>query len=752
MEYFAKGRDLGRYYLLGLAPLGLAIGLPVTLSRIYSSRLIHIIPDLYLPVSEAVGQAAILGYPKGRENLVFASGILLAAAAALAAFFVYWAFGLGNKSAPSESEPEISPKKYDFLKLFLAVFLLTLPTIPNIKEVFNPLFVNGKSEGWDYLNLASWSYYRHLGLQSFKDFWFPYGLAGFLYSKAPLDILYSQLHRFLIALVIVFSFHALFRKGLVTSLIFSFLLILVRENETFQAVDRYMLPISLILFAAAYLFSERARIIGLGLGLWASYVFIMEPSQLVYSIPGLAALFFGSLVISGERNRLNELLRAIYPSFIAFIVPTLCFIGILLIQGRLGAVIDTYARMASCTVYCSTDLPGGVEDWFKRSLTHIGYSLRWLLIFFGLGIFFFLTSRNKNQKEKSLAVVALVTIGLMVFLKLIVRPHIINHILPIIYVTGIICFTLFISFHNPKQRAVLLVWGLLFVRPQMIEKYWTKIIRAPHQISETFDTLLFEARTPREAYETLFSWSNLVQEYPWVQGVKEILDNVSGVIGRPPKVFVLGDESYIYNGLRQIPPKYINLYNTSNIWDQKELVSILSLSQPDVVIYSKASTEFDLVPNQVRTPIIHSYVIGGHALFAETPRFVFLAPRQNNLDTLVFWQNVFGSELKLGGIPAASKLGAAKECSSDPVPSDCVPVWEFQIDNSLFTEKYFSPRFKNGKTKISAKIQVIPSADKYQVRADRLWFWSLRKRWRVILPKGVKGKLVYRQLDRDSLY
>jgi hypothetical protein len=122
-------------------------------------------------------------------------------------------------------------------------------------------------------------------------------------------------------------------------------------------------------------------------------------------------------------------------------------------------------------------------------------------------------------------------------------------------------------------------------------------------------------------------------------------------------IYNLGNEPLTYVLLKKPVPFYTNVYNESPIYAQQTTVQWLARYQPNYVFWDATADTFDGVPDQIRIPLVYSYVLQHYRFRVSDGRYQFLQ-RSDSADKpdFAYWIKMLGANLDLRYIPAASTL------------------------------------------------------------------------------------------------
>jgi hypothetical protein len=754
VEVISAPRGRWRSTVQSLFPLLFLLGIPTSLDLYISIFSASTLAPHYESVGEAVGFSIYHGDLKPNEFTIFYGVVLAAVLIGGLVGFIYKRVNsnpIFERCQPNTYNNITEGKVPSVIILLSLVFLITIIFCPNLKAVFEDLSRVSFFHNWDSINIEGWNYLNQLGFKVFRDYWFPYGSSGFLLSRDVTSLFLSQLHRLIIFLFLGSSLFYVFNRSYFWPILSLLLLILLKERELLSALDRYLMSVSLVLGTSAFLFNQRSNFMGVILGLFAAYVFIVEPSQCVYAFIGVVFLLSVYLGRAFSTGNLKGAFSYLLVPMLSLGISLFIYLYYLQANNQLIPFFETYLRLSSCKVYCSTVIPGGIASWFRNQLSIDGMAVLSTLVCLSCGIFWSLTEKDKKNVNLGFTIVAVSLACLMIYQKQIVRPHVLSHFSSVIVINGLLAIFLLSQKFSIRQKVILYVWvycvfSMLGPRP-----LWDHLINTPLKMSANFDLISMRDKS-KEVYQDLFTEQRLGESYPLIKSVSSVLQQLKGASDKYPSFYILGDDSYVYHVFRQTPPKFTNIYNTSNIEDQKELVEWLVRSKPELIIWPSSFVQFDNVPNVVRAPIIYKYVVDNYEPFLERGSLVFLRGKNKKELNVEFWKGKLGKQLDLGGVPGASSLGGFPECRYSSVESLCVPVVEVKLKMPVTSRQQRVVRFSADNFTFDVVFKTLPGVQSYFIRTDRLWFWNFSSDWKITRGGGRRLNLTGRALNNDILY
>ncbi len=709
------------------------------------------LPKRYSPIDLSVGQASYAGYPKGTEFLLYKESLLLVVAlGVLAGTLVRLCKRYRQKGGilaavrslvscsdcPSigVSEPLRRSKVQIFgdiaiiAALTLHYFLLMFPALSsNLHALQQPLSKGIALGGFDGANVFTWCAFRVFGFMAHRDYWFPYtGFYNALYDT-PMDLLRNHVHTTIVWGVVLFGAYRLANFSKLGVLATSLFLYLMAFNGLLGGHSRYLMGIGLVLVASvSFLVTARPLVWAL-FGAYLGYVLGKEPHQVIYS--SLALILIVALGYQRWRASTVTMMGCVG---IGLGATTLVWLLPLVQSQQLENFLAFFIQAGG--MLSSVAVPSEIVGWIVAPAGPDSLLLLGGLSLLVIGAYFTVGATVRNSLSP--LVTAAFGLGLLfsiVFTKQLVRPHIATQLVGIPLFGWLLLTLAWSQTWTTRQR----VWfticlGCFFAHLDASAfgptNLWNQSKRIAFIKPDVTVALNPEIRA-LEVEEKLYSLSRFTPALPFLSELSSLLDRDASTEGSRPLVYVLGDASFVYPVLHQLPPRFISFYDGSDIRAQTETVSWIGLNEPKYVIWNPAEKSFDGVPNVVRTPKVFAYIsrhyrferdLGGmHLLIRKDyPK----SPKGPPADPM-YWSRAIGAELELGALPALSSIRYREICSPGSV-AFCEPVIRIDLKHKASSRQLRKIDMVRGKEKYTISFLTQPKMRSYSIKASSIWFSS----------------------------
>jgi hypothetical protein len=698
-------------------------------------------------VNKAIGQAAFTGLAKNVEFRSFWAAVTVAAIFAVISG-AFWRRMNDRTDAGEMAAVPARSEKFSFLLLAGLILGFALLSFPS----FNIIRIH--LAYYDSQNFETWKYFRYLGMVPFRDFWYPYG--GFYYFSLPFppDALYAWLNKLVVFGVISTSVYILSERPRWRNLLLLMLCWWAMSLSFLVEWERYFLSMALILLFAAAV-HRRGRVLFIGWGLYAGYVFFAEVAQLIYSIPSCVIILCYAYVLEKNRDDRRQLIvhGLISATIAAFSIGYYLFV--LSRNGALHEFMQFYETMDSMADYATRHAK--IDQWFTElSLENVLLSLTLCLTMSSLWHFF---SPAKRDVRDTLPL-AVSVLTLFLFQKQILRPSIVPEILGVPLLGSAVSFLLLQQHESWRRRwwawtiPAVIVGALLIFGPH------AKVIQAElmrmASLSEDIQAAFVSDEERRRAEQWFFEPSSfIIDGIPGHALRGHFLEKMS--LERKDDLFVLGDDSYLYIVLDQQAPFYVTFYNQSILYSQLNSVAWLEQHKPKYVVWKSSFTQFDAVPNIVRVPLLFEKVMEKY-VYADTVGAFHLLRRKrpNEAVTFDFWRRTLGATVDLGFIPSRS----APKGSEVHHPGN--------EGYSTFLNVMVQEPVHGKKNDILFTVDGVPytvsfrergNIQKYSIYLNRVWFWQLARKIHhepLLIPQerepGISMEVKNLMLLNDILY
>jgi hypothetical protein len=707
------------------------------------------LPQRYLPIDLSVGQASYSGYPKGTEFLLYQWSLLMVVAVGLLTALVVRLWRdyrrLGSligalrcfvlSPASLEGSVVATAKRTNvqrvtdvaMLSLFpLYYFLVMFPDLrANLGALQQPLAGGTGLGGFDGSNVFTWCALRVFGFMAHRDYWFPYaGFHNALYDT-PMDLLRNHLHTTAVWGVVLCGVYRVTQFSKLSVLAAALFLSLMSFNGLLGGHSRYLMSLGLVLCASvAFLMTARPTVWVL-FGAYLGYVLGQEPHQVIYS-----SLAIALILISGYSSWRTAPLTMLLCVGAGAAVAIAVWLVPLVRQQQLDGFLAFFIRAGG--MLSSVAVPSEIVRWMSAPIDVDSVLLLGGLALLLIGVH--VRVAGFVRRERSPLVITALALGLLflvVFTKQLVRPHIATQLVGIPLFGGLLLALEWAKTWTARQR----VWcavclGCFFAHLDLsgfgVTKLWDyskRIASVKPYISLAMDP---EIRTQRTE-EQLYSLSRFTSASPFLVELAAILERDEPSEGSRPLVYVLGDESYVYPVLRQLPPRFVSFYDGSDIRAQTETVSWLGLYEPKYVLMNPAATSFDGVPNVVRVPKVFGYVVK-HYRFHRSLGGMHLLIRRDDTsvgkvrsEDLQYWSTTLGVELDLGALPSLSTIRYREVCTEGSVAL-CEPVIRVNLKQRANGRQPRTIELKRGGESFRISFLTHAGMRSYSIKASSVWF------------------------------
>ena len=285
--------------------------------------------------------------------------------------------------------------------------------------------------------------------------------------------------------------------------------------------------------------------------------------------------------------------------------------------------------------------------------------------------------------------------------------------------------------------------ALLFVQlgqDQLLDVWWPGVQQAPRKAASAIGALTVDRKItpllrPGLTAKRLTSFPHETVAATEARGIAG-----SG------KVYVLGDAGLIYPILGQRPYWQINNYDSSPYLQQRRVVAQLESDPPAVVLVDRRDLFFDGVPNVLRTPLVHDFVVERYQFSHSVGQFDVLLPSRVTQPDWPYWTELLGDSLPLGRLPAATTAQTGNRClSSSP---DCAAYLRIGLRRHGTTVKVLDVTTAAGTFAVSYEQR--PGDGELYIPLGRLWFstddevtWQSREDQEVSLEHFHLGGILY---------
>jgi hypothetical protein len=723
------------------------------------------------PVTDNIGYASYFGVSKGEDyNLFFVALLLHLLSTVVFAYLVRFCTKRRAVSIDA-AEPTVTKTKILVIKsfaIFSGLILLAFYTLPNFSEALATAQFAKFSDQYDSQNLVSWSYFIFKGLLPMRDFWYPYSNFAFLgYGMGLTErfaTIANYLENFVVFVVLLYSLYRVSSNSVLLFIATLLLLVILRELSIIDRFDRYFLGIDLV-FLYYFLVTDRRQVMRIIFTLFFSLIVLLEPSQLLLTAPILILMTVIYLIKAGRIEFIKFIKWLALPTVILVLF---CSVYVLLLKRN-----DQLTEFLRFYTTLSKQSWGGAFiakpiEWLKYPTGQESWLTWTIFILLDLSVFYYLTQLQRAFSFVKLLPFIVVLVSFLQFQKQILRPHMALQILELPLVGFLLLgYYLLVDCrkYSGKANAALLIYsglycgffgniffkeGAGFIYPQILERRVSNASNLSNNLATLFSDQSHWSTALQQMYQkSAFSFDGLNGELY----AKNFIEHFQ--LQSTDKIYVLGDDSYLYRLLEKHPPFYITFYNASPLFAQQNTMQWLESNKPRYVLWDSQFKDFDNVPNFVRVPLIFDYIISHYAFQERFGKLDILRERQEGeMIDLNYWRTSLGDNINLKYIPSFSKL-AEQQLTTGAITRD---ILQIKIDNpQKDRERIVS--FKIDGYDFSLGFTEREGVKEYALPLRRLWFWNAGSAAsRQIVPRLLQAekndrlKIIRLKFDREILY
>ncbi len=575
---------------------------------------------------------------------------------------------------------------------------------------------------FDSQNIFTWEFLRFQGKLPWRDYWFPYG--GFYDRLAPLypDLLIEFLNDLLLIAIFAWFGLKVFGNRLWMMIGCCALFVFFQSAGVFWpgASPRYFLSFALVLIAAVTVQEASIRYF-VALGAFFIYVISQEASQAIFAAPACALLIGAGIVFTSTKPGRLRLFKSFGMGTLTGAFGLAIYFEALYRNRQIAEWWTFISKLNDSAAYGAIAAP--ISEWVSlRSGLASGLLLLIALLLLGGVVHVIWPSDRRNVY--TFLPLSLGILSWMMFQKQVIRPGIEAQIMPIpIFGAVLLLFQRVAG--KPSRRifgwlsfsvAALFCCFILDAGP------WNNSLmpqlRRLRDIPSDLNAAFFSGnrwRTADQAYfaPALFQFTGLGPGSTNGAQVRDCLRAVAPTTSNEA-VYVLGNDPLLYLLLQKQVPFYTNIYNESPIYSQQRTVHWLERYQPRYVFWDASVNEFDGVPNQIRVPLVYTYILERYRLTGTGENYQILqrlTPAEP--PDLAYWTKMLGPTLDLGYIPATSKI-------ADPgTGTGHADVLEFYLVAPRQGAEVSVPVIFGDKT-LTISLRQVDNKRTYFVRLDRI--------------------------------
>ena len=681
-------------------------------------------PDAFRDqVNLAVGNAPYNGVSKFRQQLLFALTVAGAALVpVIAAFAGAW---LRRRSGRPPSTVATAPDERAHLSRAARISLAAVPGVVALVAALPDLrLLAAKATavyepGWDANLILFWRYLvQETDLVPVKDYFWPYGFQWLFTLPVPTGALISYVtFTSLWALVGIGSYMTLSRyfagRSLVArSLLLSALPVLVLLGGDGQVESRYIAPTALVLLFAGIREGERVlswRRLLFALAL--VMVVLLEVAQAIYALPAIVVLAAARAWVEPGERRARQLLAQVG----TVAVPLGVAAAVLAATDTLSRTLDWYG--AGRALNATYGFPKPIDAWAHDPTDVSGFVYWAVPLGICLGVYAVAARRGKPQS------IGCVVVALGIATTVMMQKQVLRGIddpnlwFPSIFV---LAFWAVSEISSPavwrwaSVGAVAGVLAALTVTSGNAKSGWRLVSAAPRTLAHDVSFLADGRRSGDE-----FAAERFVKAPDYQAVVDALRQNQRIREGAP--VWTLGDDAILTVMLGQNWLYYYSdLYDTSPIAFQQEVIARLTKQPPERVVFNSAppSMTIDTVPHVVRVPLLFQWAVQNLVPEQEVGTFGILRARAPaEPPALAWWRERIGPDVNLGHVPRLAREHGSPCAGGD----GCGTQLEVRLLGPTRPATVTVP-LEVGGLDFSVTFDT-SKGTRFMIPLDRLWFW-----------------------------
>lgn len=600
-------------------------------------------------------------------------------------------------------------KKGSYFTIFISIAIVFLFFIIDLNFEKNLILSTRLSNDWDGSNVNYWAYLVGKGEIPYKDFWYPYGGFFFMDLNFPFGVIISCLYKIITYSIFSYLIFNVISSNFYINLIIIITIIIGREVNLFWGLDRYILSIIILLsfinFYKSVIYKNRLSISVIIFNISFTLALIFDLPQILYVSPGIVAIIMYDYFVVKNTILIKDV-------FIKLLIPLIFIIFIFFIQlyyfDAFYGFINYYKSIG--------DMSQGSQIYLNYKDLFNNLSFTSFFIFTTFLIFVILNIRIiYKYKDLTLTYITMgfFSISLFVLQKHIIRPMDWQYlIIPFLFFVIYVIYTSCII----KSKLMFFIYGvcisILFANAALLrsgEQFFTHLTYGFPRIVNSIKFLLGDFKTINKINEGSFIIDS--DEYNVAQYVKKHSEKNSDL-------YIINDASNIYIYYQGLHPFHSNSYNMSPLGDQLINLNWLIDSKPKYVVLDRTKLNFDLVPNNIRNPLIYNYIVNNYSYLLSIGKFDILLLNPSNTD-YIYWTKLLGDSIDLKYIPMYSGPYSCGNKKSDSNVADIRLFNHSNFDGDVILRFHF----KSGRD-FYAKFKPSTNKSNYWINLNRLWFYN----------------------------
>ena len=613
----------------------------------------------------------------------------------------------------------IKQLNFNKINLFLLISIISLFILKVAPTHIFSFYNTGEilfASDYDSQNIIAWQYARYLDMIPYSDIWYPYGGRYFVNSPFPPDIFYYWIILSISFSCFIFSIYFLLDKSIIKLLFFLSLIAWADYSGAINFISRYCFLFIFFLLFVSGIYTKKKIIIALS-GLYGGLLFFLEPPVAVVGIFSIT-LFLFVITYFNKPLKNNLYFKFIISSYLIFIL-----FGALSLIPYLIYLIQTNSFYDFLNFYLTlTDMSTG-SSWpiITSQLKGLSYDFTLFFLTSALAGYILLMFPYKNDKENKFWIslsIGILSSLILLLSKYVIRPHMAGQIFyfPIFYF--LFLYIKKINFDSLRFNNIAFIAIISFISLNLFLMILPNSTYKFNALVNNFSLLFHDTNTYKKKY---FDSSNFnLNGLNGSELRKNLINKEPGLSFE--EFYFMGDEPYLYILFDKRPFKYVSFYNTSPIYDQLSLSENLEEKKPQYVLWRPDFKVFDVVPNQIRLPILFKYISKNYSYKSTVDGFDILERRENvGSPDFRYWSE------KLGTSTDFKKLFQFKS-TPEKCPSNTICDLQLQIsrkDGQNFKEKSVEIIF-NIDNEFHHKVIFEPNKrDKILlINISNLWFWD----------------------------
>lgn len=494
--------------------------------------------------------------------------------------------------------------------LFLLFCIFSLSDINNFCRIYPTL-------GADNESLLLWKYTAGMGVQPYKDIFYPYGLLTYYRDQNFFLTFFYFLLAPVLFVSIFLGLKRIFQDKLFLSLTTIIFLIFISTITGFETFTRYG-PLAAAAIIFSYIFYENIRVSkktllvsGALIGLLFAF---MNDFGFYTPVLFIGLVFVDKLIKSRfrlSRSIAKQFLGDITVFLFGYLVGLLPFLVYLLLANSFSGFLLYLQNLRDIAQFAKTPFfhsIGSIDNIFT-----IGILIS-TIFFLSFTLFF----------NKKISFNTYVQIGLTIVLLLLEQKSIIRSIdTQISFIALLLFFCLFYEIYQIMRTHK--------IRKSIIVIYFINIsitiifLIGLHPVNSQIQTF----SRPNDILSAVTTFKNkscIDQNINYLTSnnnqLLQVKDRVTRIEGFNGKIFTFPGEPIFYILFNQIPPYYPTIYEATPPYAQRQLINYIEDQHINFIIYNeKIKSIHDEVPDTVRGRLLYQYIMTHFSLYEKVDNY-----------------------------------------------------------------------------------------------------------------------------------